>query len=563
MPSRLAAVAVAAPPVAPPPPAVRRRGAPGTARRRRPARRHVPVLVAFVGAWISLLWQPLSADLAAAEYRAQLFGRQGALLWDLQWYAGHHLAGYSVTVPPLSWLLGPRLLGAVAAIAATVLFERIAWTRYGERAWVGATWFALGSATSLRSGRITFAVGLVPALGALALLQGARDGRRLRTAAAALVLGVLTALTSPVAALFLALAGTATGLTSRPRRALGLGLAAAALLPVLALSVAFPEGGREPFPLDTCAETIIFCAITMVLLPLRERTLRAGVFLYALGCAATYAIPTPVGSNVVRLGALCAGPVLALALAHAPRRRVATLALVAPFLLVWQWTAAVSDVRVAAGDPTTHPNYYRPLLAALRQQPQLPGVRLEIPFTRLHWEARWVAPHVPLARGWERQVDIDDNSVFYSTKNALTPARYRQWLDENAVAWVALPRHARLDYSAEPEARLIARGLPYLHAVWRDADWTLYAVARPTPLARGAARVTQATNHALTLEATRPGAVDLRVRWTPYWAVTRGDACVAPAGAWTRLRVRRPGTLRLEPRFALGRIAARSPRCAP
>src|ERR1700759_2254568 len=108
-------------------------------------RRHGPVLLAFLLAVAYLLWRPMSADLAAAEYRAALAGK-GEMLWDLQWYAGHHLPGYSVTVPPLSFLLGPRLLGALSAVAATVLFERLVWARYGERAWAGATWFALGSA---------------------------------------------------------------------------------------------------------------------------------------------------------------------------------------------------------------------------------------------------------------------------------------------------------------------------------------------------------------------------------------------------------------------------------
>jgi hypothetical protein len=540
-------------------PAVRRRAAPAPRRERSDRlRRHGPVLLAALLACAYLVWQPVSADLAAAEYRAALFGDHGFAVWDLQWYAGHHLPGYSVTVPALSFLLGPRLLGALAAVAATALFERLARARYGERAWVGATWFALGSATSLLSGRITFAAGLVPALAALVLLQrgGGRGAR-----AAVLALGVATALTSPVAALFLALAGTAVALTDAGRRRDGASLAAAALLPVLALSVAFPEGGTEPFPLKACAETVLFAAVVLMLLPLRERTLRAGTFLYALGCVAAYVVPTPVGSNVVRLGALCAGPVLALAMARERRSRLVALALIAPLLLSWQWRAAISDVRSAAGDPATHARYYRPLLRALaaQQADAAPGARLEIPFTRQHWEARWVAPHVPLARGWERQVDRADNAVFYS--GTLTAARYRAWLRDNAVAWVAVPRHTTLDYSAQPEARLVTHGLPYLRPVWHDARWTLYAVRDATPLSSGAARVTAAHDTTLTLHATRPGDVRLRVRWTPYWAVTSGAACVAPDGPWTRLHVTRPGALTLGVRFTPTRIHARSARC--
>jgi hypothetical protein len=51
------------------------------------------------------------------------------------------------------------------------------------------------------------------------------------------------------------------------------------------------------------------------------------------------------------------------------------------------------------------------------------------------------------------------------------------------------------------------------------------------------------------------------VRWTPYWAVVAGDACVAPDGEWTRLQVRQAGEIRLATRFALDRIGADAARC--
>ena len=71
--------------------------------------------------------------------------------------------------------------------------------------------------------------------------------------------------------------------------------------------------------------------------------------------------------------------------------------------------------------------------------------RVEIPFTENHWEAAHVAPHVPLARGWERQLDRRYGALFYD--GTLTPRRYRAWLDEHAVAYVALP-DVPLDYAA-------------------------------------------------------------------------------------------------------------------
>lgn len=532
-----------------------------------------PGLLAAVLATVYLLWQPASIDLAAAEYRSWLFGREGLALYDLQWYGGHHMPAYSTLFPPLGWLLGPRLVGALSAVAAAILFDRLAHDRFGRRAWLGSLWFAAGTSTILLSGRLTFGLGLAIALGALLALQRSREaarGRRRVLQGVALTLGVLTALASPVAAIFLAMAATAYAVAEpwpapstwrgvlSERRLSGLGLAAATVVPVGVLSVAFPEGGIEPFVVSAYWPVLALAAVGLWLIPREERTLRAGVVLYALGCTAAFVLETPVGGNSARLGALCAGPLLALALW--PRRRV-VLALLALPLLFWQWTSAYHDVRSANGDPSVEAAFYAPLNAFLdRAEARGEIGRVEIPFTKLHWESRYVAPRHELARGWERQLDHKVNSVFY--EGELTPARYRAWLDRMAVRWVALP-DTRFDYSARAEAKLIAGGLPYLREAWSGDGWRIFAVEDPAPLVSGPASITGLSPDTVTLDVRRPGELHLRMHWTPYWAVARGDACVAPdGGEQTLLRVARAGEVRLVTRFSLGRIAAQSPRCS-
>ena len=81
-----------------------------------------PWVVAAVGAAVYLLVAPPSADLAAQEYRAEL----GLTLWNNGWFAGHHTPGYSVLFPPLGHALGVRLTGALAAVAAAMLFAPLA-----------------------------------------------------------------------------------------------------------------------------------------------------------------------------------------------------------------------------------------------------------------------------------------------------------------------------------------------------------------------------------------------------------------------------------------------------
>jgi hypothetical protein len=201
--------------------------------------------------------------------------------------------------------------------------------------------------------------------------------------------------------------------------------------------------------------------------------------------------------------------------------------------------------------------YYRPLLSFLARQGG-PPFRIEIPFTKFHWEAYAVAPRFPLARGWERQLDIRYNSLFYEGR--LTPARYERWLHTQAVRFVAVA-DAPLDYSAVAERRLIDEGLPYLRLVWRSRHWRVYAVADPTPIVQGAATLEQLGPNWLLLAAQHPGAALVRVHFSPYWAITQGSGCVAPAGQFTKLVLDRPGPIRLAMRFSLGRVNARSPRC--
>jgi len=178
-----------------------------------------------------------------------------------------------------------------------------------------------------------------------------------------------------------------------------------------------------------------------------------------------------------------------------------------------------------------------------------PGTfRVEIPFTQNHWEAARVAPAIPLARGWERQLDRRYGSLFYDGR--LTATRYRAWLDEHAVAYVALP-DAALDYAARAEARLVTRGLPYLRPVWHDEHWRVFAVRHPAPLVRGRARGPIAlTDDGFVLTARRAGAAVVRVRHSRWWRVTAGRACVERgAGGMTAIRVLAAGPVRVQARL--------------
>jgi hypothetical protein len=561
---------------------------------------------------------PPSSDLAAASYRSYLFSHAGFTLWDNSWYGGHHLLAYSVLAPALGALLGPPLLAAISATIAAALFTLLIEGRFPMRATrVAAAWFAFGAGIELLSGRVPFEVGLALGLSALLAAQSA-IGRRARWALA-LALALLSTLASPVAGAFLGLAALAWTLAVRPR-AWPMALTICALAPIALLAGAFPEGGTQPFVASSfypaLAGSLLLAALFSTAGPRAEiehverlRVLRAGALLYAVALLGAFVIPTAVGGNATRLGALVAGPLAACVFIGRPpdgaggwrlrgvgRWQPGVLVVLAmPLLCYWQVAAPLSNFASAVSDPAVHASYYAPLLGELRTlgigygSPPTRPARIEVVPTRNHWEARWVAPHVMLARGWERQLDTNRDALFYDeAKTPLTAARYRRWLSNEAISYVALP-DAPLDYSAKGEARLLrgedrgagdgsgevgsggtggggggGAGPPsYLREIWRSAHWRLFAVLNPQPLVEAPASMTALSTDSFTVSAPRTGAYVARVRFTPYWALTEGRGCVRRApGGWTEVQAHSAGSLHVAIDFSLQRMLNHGSRCS-
>ena len=465
--------------------------------------------LAVVLALAYLVVDPTSADLAAAVYRADLFGRQGFAVWENGWYGGHHVPGYSVLFPPLAHWFGPQLVGAIAAVVATIGFRRITPNR------TAGVLFAIGCASELTGNRLPFMLGIAFATWALA--------RRSPLLAAG------TTLASPVAGLFLALVAIAWWL--RDRR--GAALVIAAVAPAVALAVLFPEGGVQPFSAVTFWPAALAVLVAYALTP----RWRAGIALYGAALTAAYLLETPMGSNAARLGAL-----LFPALVAAAGRRLLLVAAL-PILLYAQWQPVLSDWHRTWGDPSNQAAYFTLLNDWLARQGG-PPFRIEIPFTVTHFEAARVAPHTPLARGWERQLDIRHNRLFY--ERTLTEARLRDWLHENAVRFVALP-DVRLDPSARQEARIVARWTP----IATPGHWRVYAVPDPVPLG-----VSELTTDGFV---ARTGGI-VRIRWTGYWSPD--GACVRRSrDGWTQVTLSGTRPARVRARLSAAGALAPDHRC--
>jgi len=207
-----------------------------------------PVLGAVLFGLIYLAAAPATADMAGHSFRNWLFERDGAAVWNAQWYGGHHVLGYSLLFAPPAALLGPAAVGVLAAVAATAAFGPLARTAaaaggHGPQASraAAATWlFAAGMAANVAIGRMPFALGLAFALAAWLCAERARgtpgrvdatgsSARRHPRAwsASAALLALAAVWASPVAGAFLLLA--AAGFAHAGRLGL-VGLAVVAVL---------------------------------------------------------------------------------------------------------------------------------------------------------------------------------------------------------------------------------------------------------------------------------------------------------------------------------------------
>jgi len=478
-------------------------------------------------------------DLPAQLYRIGLFHRDGLTLWDSQWYGGNWTLSYSVIFPPIAGTLGLQLTVVLSVVVAALAFDRLVIEHFGPSARLGSLAFAVGTVVQVGIGQLPFLLGEAAALAAF----WAATRRRWWLAVA---LALVASLASPEAGAFLALVVTAWLIGAWPHHTGGLcWIAVAAVIPVAATTLLFPGQGRMPFPATAfAAEGAVFFLLAIVLIPRTAPTFRIATGLYLAVFVVSFALPSPIGGNIGRLGEALGIP-LAFCFLW-PLRRSALAVAAVPMMLL-QWSPAVTAVAANIGNPAAQPSYFEPLIGYIEAHDDPPG-RVEIVPTALHWEATYVAPVLPLARGWERQLDTIDNPLFY-TKDALTRASYRQWLMDNGVRFVALP-DVKLDYAAVAEGALLEAGVPGLRPVWHDSHWKVYAVVDSPGLVSGPARLVSLSGGEIDLDVSRPGTIHIKERYSPKWAVTEGAGCTGEdPGGWLSVDALQPGPLKVSVRL--------------
>ena len=501
----------------------------------------VPVTLAIAGV-LHVVWATLLAtsggDIAAQDAWAEFARAHPGVAYDLGWYGGMHPVSYSVISPYIMAWGGVR---TTMVVAGTLSAGLIAWLIQRSGQVTRPMWPSAYAAVALFgnaiSGRVTFALGVLLALTAIALVTIGRDQeaaprRHLLRTFAAVSTGLATA-ASPVAGLFLGLIAAALWLTRRRPDAYVLGVPPVVV--VLASALLFPFAGQQPMAWYSAILPFVVPACVFLFVPMAWRTVRGTAAIYAAAVLAAWLLPSPIGTNIVRMGLLFGGVVLVAALAsqgwrtswwasrwdnHHDRpsaRTLLALALVTATL----WQLGVAGMDAVKSRPSLTAEAGVPALVTELKARHADLGRVEVVPTRSHREATVLAPYVNLARGWNRQADVGRNQLFYR-RDTISPTAYHRWLKRWAVSYVVLSS-AEPDPAAVAEAELVESRPSYLHEVWSNDDWTLFEVSGTQPLVDAPATVIAFDAAMITISTPEAGTFTLRIPASPWLALVDAD----------------------------------------
>ncbi|CAL9490013.1 hypothetical protein SUDANB176_03226 [Streptomyces sp. enrichment culture] len=489
--------------------------------------RHPVLSVTGLAGFLHIVWfftfANSGGDLAAQDAWAEFVGRHPDSAYNLAWYGGMHPVSYSVVSPYLMSLLGVRttmmIAGTVSAGLLTLILMR-------SRAVRNPLWAALAGVFALlcnaASGRVTFGLGTMFALGAVAVVfcwPYRWRYKRWAKALCAAPLAALATMASPVAGLFVGLVAVALFLQKRRPGAWALGLAPSAVVAVSAWL--FPFSGTQPMGIGSVILPLLYSVLVYVLVPREWRTVRITSAVYGLGVVLVWLISSQIGSNMTRLAMLFGGVALVAALPFAAPRSRKWYAIVVAFVGFTGWIGfkSVDDV-VHTTPRASWARELAPLVNELQEVGAERG-RVEVVPARSHREASALAPYVNLARGWNRQADMERNPLFYD--DTLNSANYHEWLKRWGVHFVVLPKDEPDGDGGQRERELVQRGLPYLKQIWGDANWQLFAVTDPTPLAEPNTVVERAEQGEMTLRVEKAGRILVRIPYSPWLSLVDAE----------------------------------------
>ncbi len=499
------------------------------------ARRHcvglAPALVIVVA---YLLIRPKALDFASGDFRAQLFKRH-VLLWNNLWFGGHSLPGYGIVSPVLNGVFGVVPVAVVSVVVSSWCFVLIChWCTERNPSLanprLAIILFSVSTCVSLWGGRLTF--GPAVAFGTACIAAQQRDRIII-----ACVCAALCGLSSPVGVVSLGIIlGACFIANALPRKQLVI-TSIACVVPVGAVMILFPEQGWYPFTWRSLF--MLTLALSIVgWFGRRYKVIWVGAVFYFVVAVLAFMWRSPLGGNIVRLGWLAAGSVAALTITNHRRTLVPAFAI---FTLIWTW--AYVNLGFVPKDVVADSAFFTPLSNYVLAMPGGPQ-RVEVLPTVSFSQADGLALQIGIARGWETQLDRELNPEFFG--HQLTAQNFHAWLLRNSVSLVAVPQ-AHLHENSLDEEAIINSNPGYLQLQWSNPNWHLYRVIDAQPLADNSATVTQVEPDSLTIDAPKLGTTTVRFRYTKWYRIVSGDACVTESSdGWIDLAVHSPGTIHMQ-----------------
>lgn len=358
--------------------------------------RHPILLATAMAAALHLVWALYlakdSGDMAAQYAWTNFIRAHPSASYNLSWYGGMHPASYSILSPYVMAALGVRTTAVIAGTLSATLAAALVLRAGVKRPLVPVLWTVFALWCDVISGRVTFALGILFALVSTVLLYPAERATRGHSSrlAVATASAALATMCSPVAGLFLLVVAAALFLNKRRRDAYI--LAAAPPLVVGSTSLLFPFYGVQPFKWYFAIIPLAVAVVISLVVPRSWRSIHLGAAVYAIGVALTWAIPSPIGSNVERLSLLFGGTVMLIVAMGSTwgTRRALALWLAFAGVAAWQITKPIVD-QVTTSAVSSTVKHAAPLISELRQVRADRG-RVEVVPLRSHWEASGLSP---------------------------------------------------------------------------------------------------------------------------------------------------------------------------
>ncbi len=247
---------------------------------------------------------------------------------------------------------------------------------------------------------------------------------------------------------------------------------------------------------------------------------------YGVLCIASFITPgSPIGNNIGRFFFVFALPLFTLL----RRTRMSNSFFGVSFVLLCVFCFTIIQVSVPYSHFTrreeltqTERSFFEPALSVAAERHDVEH-RIHVVALCRHWEAVFFPEAgYPITRGWYRQADAIHNSILATS---YSEQQYVAWLRRMGVEYIYVP-HTPLDLWGEREASLLARSSAF-EAIAQPGSWTVYRLRHAEPLAvglgGGRARLLALEHQSLRVRVDRPGRYLLKVTWSPYWRVERGE----------------------------------------